>query len=450
MRKFRGALDVLKLAPLSLWEHTELPHQGAIMTDAIRYITEDPAVQAALAAIDGAQAAMVETVVKWSKVNSGSRNLDGLAEMERLILEAFAELDPEVELIDLADGEMVNEAGEVVTVKNGRTIRLYKRPTANRRVLMTGHTDTVFAKDHAFQEPRWLEGDILNGPGVADMKGGILVMLNALKAFEATPLAANVGWEVLLSPDEETGSLASAKILAERAPAADIGLTYEPALADGTLAGARKGSGNYTVVVHGKAAHAGREFYNGRNAVVALSSIITALASLSGEKPELTVNPAVIKGGVAPNVVPDMAWCRFNVRLKEPADAVWFERRVNDIITTWNAVDGYSVHLHGGINRPPKALSDANLKLMDAIKACGAGLGIAVDYVPTGGCCEGNNLAAAGLPNVDTLGVRGGKIHSAEEFVCADSFAERAKLSALILFAFAGGALDDVIALKKK
>ncbi|WP_417451478.1 hydrolase [Kordiimonas sp.] len=418
------------------------------MSSPIAALKENLAVQTALSNIDARQCEMVDTVLEWSRVNSGSRNLKGLAEMERRVLDAFAVLAPEVELIDLEDGEMVNEVGEVVTMKNGRTIHLFKRPTANRRVLMTGHTDTVFATDHKFQEPVWLDGNTLNGPGVADMKGGILVILNALMAFEETPLAEHVGWEVLLSPDEETGSLASAKILADRAKSADIGLTYEPALADGTLAGARKGSGNYTLVVRGKAAHAGREFHNGRNAVVALSSMITALASLSGEREDMTVNPAVIKGGVAPNVVPDMAWCRFNVRLKEPEHAAYFERKVGEIVAAWDGVDGYSVTLHGGINRPPKALSDANIMLMDAIRDCGAELGIKVDYVPTGGCCEGNNLAAAGLPNVDTLGVRGGMIHSADEFVCVDSFKERAKLSALILMAFASGQLDNVIKAK--
>jgi len=418
------------------------------MTSLLKNLPSYDEARAALDRIDARQQTMVDAVIKWSKVNSGSRNLEGLAEMEALILEAFGPLGAEVELIDLADGEAVNEKGEVVTVKNGRTIRLFKRPHANRKVLMTGHTDTVFAKDHTFQEPVWLDDNTLNGPGVADMKGGIIVILNALMAFEETPLAESVGWEILLSPDEETGSLASAGILAEHAKAADIGLTYEPALADGTLAGARKGSGNFTVVVRGKAAHAGREFHAGRNAVVHLSKIIAELSALTDGRPELTVNPAVISGGVAPNVVPDMAFCRFNVRLKEPEDAAWFQAEVDKIVARYGSEDGFDVSLHGGINRPPKALSSANLKLMDAIRACGVDLGIKIDYVPTGGCCEGNNLAAAGLPNVDTLGVRGANIHSADEFVCVDSFAERAKLSALTLLAFASGQLDDVVKAK--
>lgn len=403
-----------------------------------------------LADIDASKDAMVETVIAWSHVNSGSRNMDGLKAMESLILEAFEPLSPEVELIDLPDGELVNSAGDVEIVPNARCLRLFRRPDANRKVLMTGHYDTVFATNHPFQTTKWLDDNTLNGPGVADMKGGILVMREALLAFEKLPEAQSVGWEIILSPDEETGSLASAKILAERAPAADIGLTYEPALADGTLAGARKGSGNFTVVVSGKAAHAGREFFEGRNAVVLLSRIVGDLAALTDGRPGLTVNPAVVTGGVAPNVVPDRALCRFNVRLEEPEDAPWFEAQLAAIMERYNKEDGFTVALHGGINRPPKAISKANQRLMDIIADCGAELGIHVAYVPTGGCCEGNNLAAAGLPNVDTLGVRGGLIHSADEFVLVDSFTERAKLSALILMAFAEGALDDVLTLKRE
>lgn len=418
------------------------------MSIAPQNMPEWQACEAVLRKIDDRQSEMVATVEAWSRVNSGSANADGLLKMEALILEAFAPLGAEVELIQLADGEKVNDAGEIVPIKNGRTIRIFKRPEANRKVLMTGHTDTVFAVDHPFQEPVWLDDNTLNGPGVADMKGGILVILNALKAFEESPLANSVGWEILLSPDEETGSLASAAILAERAKSADIGMTYEPALADGTLAGARKGSGNYTLIVRGKAAHAGREFHAGRNAVVKLSELVGKLAALTDGRPELTCNPAVVDGGVAPNVVPDLAMCRFNVRLKEPEDADWFENQLAQIVEEANKADGFDVKLHGGINRPPKALSDANLKLMDAIKACGLELGIDINYVPTGGCCEGNNLAAAGLPNVDTLGVRGGMIHSADEFVLVDSFSERAKLSALILMAFAAGQLDHVVKAK--
>lgn len=399
----------------------------------------------ALARIDGREGELIDTLIAWSAVNSGSRNSEGIAVMDGLVRTHAGDLGAELTAVSLRDTETVNALGQVERVPNAPALSIAKRSGANRRVLLTGHLDTVFPKEDSFQSARWTGDGILNGPGVADMKGGILVMLEALRAFEESPLAGRLDWEVILSPDEETGSLASAPLLADRAKTADIGLTYEPALADGTLAGARKGSGNYTLVVEGRSAHAGREFHSGRNAVVHLSRIVADLAALTGARDGLTVNPAVIHGGSAPNVVPDLAWCRFNVRLEQSDDAGWLAATLSDLVRRHEQEDGFHVRLHGGVNRPPKPLSQANRLLMDRVRDCGAALGIGIDYKPTGGCCEGNNLAAAGLPNVDTLGVRGGKIHSHDEFMIAASLTERARLSALILMAIAAGRFDDVL-----
>ena len=420
---------------------------GEVMKSAKALVSlhEDPAVKAAYMWLDSQQPVMLETVEKWSLINSGSSNLEGLAEMQQELVAAFDVLDCEQEIIHLAGGDYIASDGKRHIRRNANLLRFYKRPTANRRVLLTGHYDTVFGAGHPFQTVNWIDDKTMGGPGVADMKGGILVIMNALQALERSPYASSLGWEVLLSPDEETGSLASAPYLVERAADFDLGLTYEPAMADGTLAGTRKGSGNYTVVVEGRSAHAGREFDKGRNAVVALADIIARLSALSGLREGLTVNPAVIEGGEATNIVPDLAICRFNVRLETSEDMSWFEGELEKIKAHWNNQEGYSLSLHGGINRPPKQLSAANLELMDLIKTCGELQGLSVEYVPTGGCCEGNNLAAAGLPNVDTLGVRGGAIHSAEEFLIVESLSERAKLSALILIAISKACFDSVM-----
>lgn len=388
---------------------------------------------------------LIKTVEDWSLTNSGSKNLQGLDQMIQKVIDFAAPLNAEVDLIPLPDTEIMGADGQVAYFKNAPILRLQKRPQANRKLLFTGHLDTVFPTDSPFQTCRWLDDHILNGPGVADMKGGVLVMLSALMAFEQTAFADRFGWEVLLSPDEETGSLASGPVLMERAKTADMGLTYEPAMPDGTMAGERKGSGNYTLVVRGKSAHAGREFYKGRNAVVALSALIAQLSSLSGQKKGLTVNPAVITGGVAPNVVPDLAQCRFNVRLAKAEDQRWLESQLDQIIQKANEEDGISVVLHGGINRPPKEITRENQIMMDLIAACGDHLGMNITYQATGGCCEGNNLAAAGLPNVDTLGVVGGHIHSDQEYVDVTSFVPRIQLSTSILMAFAEGHFNEVI-----
>jgi glutamate carboxypeptidase len=276
---------------------------------------------------------------------------------------------------------------------------------------------------------------------VADLKGGLVVMLTALQALERSPYAEKVGWEVLLNPDEEIGSPGSAPLLEQSARRNHLGLVYEPALADGTLAGARKGSGNFTAVVRGKAAHAGREHHLGRNAIVALADFVGALDALNGRRPGVTVNPGRIEGGGPLNVVPDLAIVRFNVRVADAEQQTWVDQELQRLGAAIDAREGISLALRGRFGRPPKVLTSANLALFEMLAGCGAELGVGIRWQSTGGCCDGNNLAAAGLPNVDTLGVCGGRIHSSREFVLLDSLTERARLSALFLMKLGAGEL---------
>ena len=389
--------------------------------------------------VDDQQERMVETVKAWSRINSGSHNLEGLAKMGEVVAEAFLSLGAELEVREARRGEKINDRGELEKVTFGPIYHFKKRPSANRKVLLTGHLDTVFPKDHSFQKPVNLDDNTLNGPGVADMKGGILVMLVALEALERSGMAGSLGYEILLNSDEEVGSTGSAAILTECAKACDFGMTFEPAWADGTLAGERKGSGNFSVIMRGRGAHAGREFEKGVNAIAALAELVTELQALNGTEQGLTINPGLITGGTATNVVPDLAICKFNVRVKTTAQQAWFEREFKKILDKYNARQGLKAESHGHFTRVPKILTGANKKLFEVLKGLGKEIGIEVAWAPTGGCCDGNNLAAAGLPNIDTLGVRGGKIHTDEEFALLDSFTERAKLSTLLLLNYAAG-----------
>ncbi len=203
------------------------------------------------------------------------------------LLEALADLPGEPEEVELRPSQRVRPDGEVIDIHHGASLRLRVRPEAPVQVALTGHYDTVFPAAHAFQAP-WREGASLRGPGTADMKGGIAVMLAALQAFEALPGDKRVGYEVLLSPDEEVGSLASAPLLAELGARARLGMTYEPALADGALVDARKGSGNFSLIVKGKAAHVGRAFADGRSAVLAAAEAAIALNALNGKRDGVT------------------------------------------------------------------------------------------------------------------------------------------------------------------
>src|SRR5690606_28841293 len=159
---------------------------------------------------------------------------------------------------------------------------------------------TVFPVDHLFQTPCWLADGSLNGPGVADMKGGLALMLAALKAVETTSFAKRIGYDVVINSDEEVGWPSAAKLLARGARGKVAAFTYEPALPDGTLAGARGGSGNFSIIVKGRSAHAGRNPQDGRNAVVAAADLALRLAAMAG--PGLSVNPAMIEGGGPNNV----------------------------------------------------------------------------------------------------------------------------------------------------
>ena len=380
---------------------------------------------------------MLEQVLEWSAVNSGSRNLTGLERMGALLADALAALPGDPSFEEPAPVESVDGSGRTVEIQHGKHLHLKVRDDAPVQLLFTGHMDTVFGPDHEFQQTRWLEDGVLNGPGVADMKGGIAVMLAALKAVEQSPVARHLGYEVVINSDEEVGSLASAPLLESSAQGKRAALTYEPAaLPDGTLASARPGSGNFALVVRGRSAHAGRNPEDGRNALLAAAELALHLAA--GQYPGLSINPSRIEGGSPSNVVPDLAILRVNLRPRTSDDE---ERALDLIKTAASAIAAerdVKIEIHGGIGRPPKPLTPDAEALFKLVKQAGSDLGQSIAWQPSGGVCDGNNIAACGVPVVDTMGVRGGKIHSMEEYLIADSLTERAALSALTILRLAG------------
>ncbi|WP_028303183.1 hydrolase [Oceanospirillum maris] len=387
--------------------------------------------------IDSQHDTMLANTIALSEINSGSLNAAGVNRVGDELIRICEPLGGEVERIKVAPYQSVNNQGVAEEFPLGDAIRIRKRPEAPLQIFFCGHMDTVFAIDHHFQTITWLDDDTLNGPGVADLKGGLMVMLTAIQALERSPFAESIGWEILFNSDEEIGSAASAPLIAEAAQRVNLGLIYEPSFPDGNLAGERKGSGNFSVVIRGRAAHAGREHHLGRNAIRAMSDFIVMLDDLNGQRDGVTINPGFIEGGGAVNIVPDLCVSKFNIRLEQPEDEAWCEQQLADILEQINHRDGITIELHGGFTRKPKVLTPANKKLFQLAKECGADLGMQIQWLPTGGCCDGNNLAAAGIPNIDTLGVQGGKIHSADEYVKVASFTKRAKLSALMLMKLA-------------
>ena len=382
--------------------------------------------------------AMTAETLEWADVNSGTGNLDGLAVMAGKLADAFSALPGEVELVEPATVTAISADGEEYEKPHGRHMVLRVRPEAERRVVLTGHMDTVFPADHPFQQVEWIDGETVNGPGTADMKGGLDVILHALKAFEGTPDAGKLGYDVMVNSDEETGSLASRGLIEQLARGKYAALTYEPAATpEGTLAHARGGTGNYSITIRGRSAHAGRNPQDGRNAIVAASDLVMRIVELAAE--DITINPARMEGGAANNVVPDLAVLRFNIRPKSTDAMGRFDAELAPILAAIEAEHEVSVHRHGGVTRPPKPVDACAQKLFDLVRDCGARLGQEIGWQPTGGVCDGNNIAATGVPVVDTMGVRGGKIHSPEEFMIVPSLVERSALSSLVLCRLASG-----------
>ena len=393
--------------------------------------------QQACAWIDQQQPHMEAKLWQLANINSGSYNLPGIAKVAETLATWSQDLHCQLQFIDLPKQELVDNKGQVRQQELGQALQLRQRPEAPLQLFLCAHMDTVFAIDHHFQAVRQLDDEHITGPGVADLKGGIIVMLTALQALEASPMAESVGWTVLFNPDEEIGSPGSASLFPALAEGHHLGMIYEPSFADGNLAGERKGSGNFSVVSHGKAAHAGREHHLGRNAIRAMADFVTAIDELNGKRDGITINPGMIEGGGATNVVPDTCVMKFNIRTQQPSDEAWCQEQIQTILAQINQRDGISLELHGHFGRTPKVMTPAWQQLCDLLQSCSQSLHMPIQFIPTGGCCDGNNLAASGLPNIDTLGVQGGNIHSDKEYMRLASLSERAKLSALLMLRLA-------------
>jgi glutamate carboxypeptidase len=388
------------------------------------------------------QPTLITQLIQWCEINSGSTHLQGLNTMHQCLLDAFAPLADETQRLIFPPLTKLSLKGETIFQAVGNGLLCRKRPALKRRVLLCGHMDTVYPEASAFQKTTFLDENRLNGPGVADMKGGLLIMLTALQAFEKCPAAKTLGWDVFINADEELGSLASGQALMEISKQAQVALVFEPALDEqGTLARKRKGNGHFVVLAKGKTAHAGRNFDQGRNAITLLARALVAMDALNGQRPGVTINIALIEGGSVLNQVPAEAGAKLEIRCGDPSDETWIMEKLWSICQSLSENEA-TLRVEGKFHRPCKTIFPATQRLFDSTQALAKTLGLSLDWQDTGGCCDGNNLSHAALAVLDNLGARGGKIHTPEEFICLDSLAERAKLTACLLEHLALGGLE--------
>ena len=301
-----------------------------------------------------------------------------------------------------------------------------RREGSGRRILIAGHLDTVHDPKGPFRSLEIApDGRTATGPGCVDMKGGLVIAMAALEALH--DLGVEVAWTVILNSDEETGTFHSAAHLASEAAVCDFGIALEPALAGGELAIERKGSGQFMIETTGRAAHVGRAFRDGVSAVTALGA---ALVEIGAEAERgTTINVGPLEGGAATNAVADRARAWGNVRFENDTEAGAIDAFLGGLER-----DGLpGCHVERVFNRPAKPLTPEVQAFAASARSVAEDLGQSLPFASTGGVCDGNILQASGLPTIDTLGVRGGGLHTPEEWIEMASLVERAQLLAILL-----------------
>jgi len=309
----------------------------------------------------------------------------------------------------------------------GDVLELRFGPARSRRprVLVLGHLDTVWPLGTLRSMP-WREaGGKLFGPGVLDMKAGVVMALEAIAAIQ--PLARPV--TLLLNSDEEVGSPVSRPITEKLAAQCAAVFVLEPAqgLAYKT---ARKGVGNFELHVQGVGAHAGVDFDRGHSAIVEMAGLLQQVAAFTDLPRGLTVNPGVITGGTRSNVIAAECRCEVDVRVVSTAQAVKIERLFRKLRVTNKAC---KLTLTGGINRPPMERKPGTVALFRRARTLAAQLGLQLEEASTGGGSDGNFTAALGVPTLDGMGAVGAGAHAAHEHIVTAHLIERTTLLAAML-----------------
>ena len=282
------------------------------------------------------------------------------------------------------------------------------------RLLLIGHMDTVFPEGTAADRPFRTDGDRALGPGVGDMKGGLLAGLHAIAALHVVGVRPNLTF--VANPDEEIGSPFSTPHIQGLVAAHDAALVLECARANGDIVSARKGIADYEIRFTGRAAHAGVEPEKGRSAILEASRQVVALHALNGRWPGVTVNAGVIEGGSRPNVVAGSCRIELDVRAVSVAEFDLAAAEVSRIVNH-PTTDGVTAELRETAHHPPMERTPATARLVDLATTIAGELGFAVHDAATGGASDANTTSAAGVPTLDGLGPIGGDDHSVDEWL---------------------------------
>ncbi len=334
--------------------------------------------------------------------------------------------------VDLFAGKVADIA-DCKRVAGGHLQCTFRLPGKNKtgQVMALGHSDTVYPLGTLAKMPFRQSKDRLWGPGVLDMKAGIVFFVFAMRALRDLDIPVNRKVLLQLNSDEEVGSDSSRPLTEKEARRSASVLVLEPGQGmNGMLKTARKGVGDYLVAVKGKAAHAGVDFANGASAILELARQIEKISSFTQQERGITVNPGVISGGTRTNVIAAEAQVEVDIRIARAKDGAGLDKKFRSL----KAVDKRcTVTVTGGLNRPPMERTAGIVALFQKAKALGLELGIELEESSTGGGSDGNFTAALGIPTLDGLGGVGEGAHAPNESILIDRMADRTALLAKLV-----------------
>jgi len=371
----------------------------------------------------------LETIVN---IDSGSHYTPGVEKIVAFFQDRFSQLDWRTKTYSFAEGKV--PCLEAANADPSATDTVFD-------FFFIGHMDTVFLEGEAQKRPFSIEGNCAKGPGVCDMKGGLVAILHVMETLQYFRLAEKLSVCVGFNSDEEIGSRASRPWLEDIAKKSKRVFIFEPCRVGGQRVIQRKGGGGYEIICHGKAAHAGVEPEKGINAVVELAHQILAITSFADPESGTTVNVDMIQGGTKANVIPDYARAVVDVRVADASEKERIETCFQQIAQHTH-VNGVRVETRGGIYRPPMVPSEKTLMLWEQIAEIGTRLGQEMKLIATGGGSDGNFTSALGIPTIDGLGPRGGSAHSQDEFLDLESINSTVELICEISKSAAEGNLD--------
>ncbi|WP_409250896.1 M20 family metallopeptidase [Bacillus sp. SCS-153A] len=358
---------------------------------------------------------LIETLVN---IDSGSTNKPGVDRIGFLLKREYNKIGFHIDVVQQ------DEYGDHLIIKHKEAL--------NPEILVIAHMDTVFPEGTALERPFRLKGNRAYGPGVIDMKSSLVTLLYAMKGLlaENSPYIRNV--EILLNSDEEVGSPSSKELIKKAAQGKKYALIMEPARKDGSLVSSRRGKGNYTLNVIGKAAHSGIEPEKGRSAIEELAHKVIQLHELNDHENGISVNVGLIEGGSSVNTISDHASAQMEIRIAETDQASSVEEKMEEICSKTD-VPGTEIILEGEINRPPMEKNRRNKGLLQRIIAVGDELGIEITDTSTGGGSDASFTSAEKVATIDGMGPIGGNAHSEKEYLEISSLSERTLLLAKVI-----------------